>query len=792
MKQPLPVILSVEKRPVRYALLVTVKPLVRYLLLLFALILATTATPQQREILYNMAARQWQEGNFVEAATTYGELLQGDSSNLFVAFRLAESLRLDNRYADAAKIYQHVITLPGAGTTHPQAWFHLAMMRKQTGDMETFCHFIQEYLDVGVDSLRLQRAAHEALLCQPENALPTDSAPVNIQLLGRNINTPYSEFGAFQINDSVMIFSALRPSTSSEFQSFALLDYRSAIYSSNIRVSGYQEGVELHQRINRRNTHNANITFDQQNDRVFFSRCLDLDQGLLQCRILTSNYRNGRWSRPRPLPENINKNGYTNTMPHYTSVGDVGVLYFVSDRPGGFGGMDIWYALEYDGQFAEPVNCGSMINTPGNEVTPFYDTIRGTLFFSSDYHHGYGGYDIFRSKGGLSAWGEVVNMGLPFNSPANDHYFTVNPNDSNGYFTSNRPGSYYLRGETCCNSIYFYEWIPDLEPEPLPLAEIPKDDTTREQVSEMARRLLPLLLFFDNDEPDRNTMRITSTKDYRQSLDEYVAMRERYRREYSRGLEPEAAQQAVQDIDDFFDHFVLGGYEKLEMLTDYLVTDLTGGRTVQLLISGYCSPLSTTDYNINLARRRIHSLVLYLERARDGVLKPFLRGEAENGARLIIFEDPVGKEMASPFVSDNPHDLRNAVYSRAAAFERRIEIAIYLAHEPGEIVPLSEMPRISIQPDVKIDEPLKTNQRKVLTIPYQNHGESELLIRQVEFDGERLWVQWSNEPLLPGGESQLMVLVYAGEKPGTFHETITIKSNMPGPTAITIKGTVHD
>jgi tetratricopeptide (TPR) repeat protein len=758
-------------------------------LFFFLLPVFSSVVAQNRDILFNQAARHWQQGDYVEAAVAYGELLRADSTNLFVAFRLAEAFRYDNRYREAAAVYRHVTTLPGAPDERSEAWYHLAMMTKQLGDREGFCRYIEEYFTLGNDTLLLKRASHEAAVCRDGGGLPTDSAPVTVMHLGKNVNTPFSEFGAFQISDTLLVFSALRPSTSSEYQSFALLDYRSAIFSSEIGASGYQKGEEMHKNINRRNTHNANITFDASQQRVFFSRCFDPDLGMMQCRIMTATYRNGRWSRARPLPGLINMEGFTNTQPHYVTLGEAGVLYFVSDRPGGFGGMDIWYALEHDGTFARPVNCGSIINTSGNEVTPFYDTARGVLFFSSDYHHGFGGYDIFRSRGGLSAWSRVINMGPPFNSPANDIYFTVNPSDSNGYFTSNRPGSFHLRGETCCNDIYYYEWIPEVPVIPL---VVHTDTLPAVPVSERARRLLPLLLFFHNDEPDQATMSITSTKDYRRSLDEYVALQELYRREYSRGLPREGAAQARDDIDDFFGQYVLGGYEKLEMLTEYLIADLTAGRTVQLLVSGYCSPLSTTEYNINLARRRIHSLVLLLERTRGGVLKPYLDGTAPGGVRLLIYEDPVGKEKASPFVSDNPHDLRNAVYSRAAAFERRIEIALYLAHRPGEMVLISELPRMTTEKTLFSADSLRRGERRVITIPYRNDGESELLIRNVTFNGERLWVQWSNEPLLPGREGKLQVLVYAGDRAGAFQETITITTNLPEPTMITVKGNVYD
>lgn len=636
--------------------------------------------------------------------------------------------------------------------------------------------------------LLLSLLSYYATFAQTLNSNQIDSLPVNVKLLGKNINTEYSEFNAIQIEDSILFFSALRPVSKSGFRSLANLEYRTVIYSTEIRVSGFQETEEISRKINRKNTHNANIALDRENNRAFFTRCYD-ETGHFECDIMAVYYDNGRWKRPFKLPNNINIEGYTSTQPHYSKLGDYGVLYFVSDRPGGFGGMDIWYSIESETGFSEPVNCGSIINTPGNEVTPFYDTARDKLFFSSDYHPGSGGYDIFNAEGGLASWRNVENVGIPINSPYNDYYYTINTNDSNGYFVSNRPITPESE-DTCCNNIYRYEWIP--KELPVEIVEVDEPEEPEEpNIQEKAMRLLPIILFFDNDRPDPATMSITSSIDYKTSLDQYMERLSVYKKEYSAGLDPEAAKQATKDIENFFQNYVNEGYKKLQMLTDYLLEDLNNGNTVQLLVSGYCSPLSTTEYNINLARRRINSLIKYLENFNNGALTPYLNKTAENNAELIIFEDPVGKEMASPFVSDNPHDKRNSVYSRAAAFERRVEIAVYVSHKPDEMILLSELPTFEIPNDTVNVGKLKKGERKVVTVDYTNNGHSELLIRRVVFNKLKLSVEWSNEPLLPKNKGRIIVLVNPGKRKGEFMENITIESNLPYNKTITIVGYVE-
>lgn len=113
---------------------------------------------------------------------------------------------------------------------------------------------------------------------------------------------------------------------------------------------------------------------------------------------------------------------------------DYQVLYFVSNRPGGYGGCDIWYSIVKDDKFQPAINAGPVVNTEGNEVTPFYDKVSKTLFFSCDERKGYGDYDIWSANGALSSWKTPEILDKPFNSEYNDIYFTLNPDGKSAIF----------------------------------------------------------------------------------------------------------------------------------------------------------------------------------------------------------------------------------------------------------------------------------------------------------------------------------------------------------------------
>ncbi len=115
-------------------------------------------------------------------------------------------------------------------------------------------------------------------------------------------------------------------------------------------------------------------------------------------------------------------------------------LFFASDRPGGYGGMDLYVARFRGGRWSYPINLGPEINTAGNEVFPFI-TKEGTLLFASDGWGGLGGLDLFfAEKTGEMAFGQAANLGAPFNSPQDDFGLILTPSGKEGYFASSREG----------------------------------------------------------------------------------------------------------------------------------------------------------------------------------------------------------------------------------------------------------------------------------------------------------------------------------------------------------------
>jgi outer membrane protein OmpA-like peptidoglycan-associated protein len=140
----------------------------------------------------------------------------------------------------------------------------------------------------------------------------------------------------------------------------------------------------------------------------------------------------------------VNSRGRTRTVPTsdmYPALDPTGnVMYFVSDRDGGQGNTDIWYSTRIGNAWSTPINAGTRINTPFNETAPNVGADGQTLYFTSDGHPGYGGYDIFRAKGRMAAYDSVENLGRNLNSSYDDLGISWLYQDSIGYIASNRPG----------------------------------------------------------------------------------------------------------------------------------------------------------------------------------------------------------------------------------------------------------------------------------------------------------------------------------------------------------------
>ncbi|WP_378178141.1 TolB family protein [Aquimarina sp. SS2-1] len=189
--------------------------------------------------------------------------------------------------------------------------------------------------------------------------------------------------------------------------------------------------------------HESSATFSPDGKTVYFTRNNYANRkfkrntkGCVLLKIYKADYVNGKWKNVAELP--FNSDEYSTAHPALSPDGKF--LYFASDMPGSNGKSDIYVvAVHEDGSYGKPQNLGSLINSAGRETFPFVSD-KGTLFFTSDGHLGFGGLDIFMVLPDDHTGWEVYNMGVPINSPEDDFTFIINEEYHMGYFASNRSG----------------------------------------------------------------------------------------------------------------------------------------------------------------------------------------------------------------------------------------------------------------------------------------------------------------------------------------------------------------
>ncbi len=340
----------------------------------------------------------------------------------------------------------------GDSYLYPMAVFWLAQVKKNLSKYDEALELFKTFALNGIDDYYTNWAAKEIQTCQTlVNANEWDST-IQIDLLPDDINSDYSETGAVEMGNRLFFSSS--QSVYKEDKQTPKRHLFKMMVSENL-----EKAKSIPNNFIGQGKHFCNTTFSKDWQRMYFTVCEYVNSEVVTCQIhFMDQDDKGRWERKtQALPKHINLPGYTATQPAigYNLFTQKEVLFFVSDRPEGVGKLDIWYSEIEDNEFSEPVNLTS-INTREDDITPFFHTDSQTLYFSSESHPGFGGFDIFSTMIKDNNWGKVKNAGMPINSSFDDLYFSKNTIGNRGYLSSNRLGTRFPRGmkEGSCLDIF--------------------------------------------------------------------------------------------------------------------------------------------------------------------------------------------------------------------------------------------------------------------------------------------------------------------------------------------------
>lgn len=585
------------------------------------------------------------KGSWNEAFAYYNEAHLLDTSDFEISCKLADAARWVKQYDLALKLYSKNYDKDN-GKLNPDGLFWLAVMQKNHARYEdaqrNFKKYIKKHKKTGTASL-VKRAEQEIKSALWALNYKSKGEVDELQKLNEKINSNESEIAPFLDTDQFYFASSRRMDGRSEWNIFRM-DSINAAQINVLQIDGLQST-------------DAGANLIVKGNEVFFSMKRD---GATS--IFTGTLSDNQIVNPKPV-DGVNDGGSVNTMPNSGSTDGVERLYFVSDRKGGEGGLDIWYSIRQNGQWQTPVNAGKTINTPGDEVSPF--VVGDQLFFSSDWHEGFGGLDIFSSKIFAGSFDKPNNLGKPYNSELNDLYYSESADGKQIFFSSNRRAEDQSDSATCCNDIFLVNRKR--------IDDVVINDKVYESL-EALQGALPVVLYFHNDEPNPRSLDTTTVISYHESYESYLKLIPAYLKENSTGLSGEKREEAESITNDFFDLQVKKGYDDLKIFSDLLLEELHKGNSIKISVRGFASPRAKSDYNLNLTKRRTASLVNFLMQYNDGVFKSYFEAKAGNGARLIVEQLPFGEYKSAVGVSDDLNDQKKSIYSRAASLERKIEI----------------------------------------------------------------------------------------------------------------------
>ncbi len=288
--------------------------------------------------------------------------------------------------------------------------------------------------------------------CNNGNELKKKKLNVIITNLGKNVNSEYAEYSpVFAPYDSIVYFTSRRPSKfNSRRNVYVSDDYYEDIYYTSYKNGVWHKPALFPKPVNSKGN-DASVAINPYGTEIIIRRGDGKGTFYIAKKRIKAN-GDEKWSKPKEVIRKINRKGSKETTLTFSH--DSTMVFFVSDRPGGYGGKDIWVTKRTAMGWSKPKNLGPEINTPYDEESVFIAQNDSVLYFASKGHNSMGGYDIFRCyRLPDGRWTEPENLGFGINTPGDDLFIYVNADGRTGYFTSNGHDGY---GDYDVYDFFFY------------------------------------------------------------------------------------------------------------------------------------------------------------------------------------------------------------------------------------------------------------------------------------------------------------------------------------------------
>lgn len=393
------------------------------------------------------AEKLLEDGNFQEAILLYRKLLKEQPDNANLNFKMGYCyLNTVLEKKEAITFLEKAITdmsddaqaeLPTELRAPTDALVFLAQAYHQDYKFDKALDVIQQLKDKVPDYKTEFEVDVDLLEKYCKNGLQLMKYPVKMFVtnLGGGINTEYDEHSpVFSADEQVLIFTSKRHNGKDNAMEPDGQYFEDIYITNKLKDGNWSAPKSISPEINTA-ANEASIGLSVDGTKLFIYR----DEGPKIGNIFYSELQGDKWSAPVKMPEPINSR-YVES--HASISSDDNELYFTSNRPGGFGGKDIYVVKKLpNGQWSFAQNLGPSINTQYDEEGPFIHPDGVTLFFSSKGHMSMGGFDIFfANKDEYGNWVDVTNLGYPINTPNDDVFYTPTPDGRRAYYASHKAG----------------------------------------------------------------------------------------------------------------------------------------------------------------------------------------------------------------------------------------------------------------------------------------------------------------------------------------------------------------
>ena len=380
----------------------------------------------------------FEQGMYNDAIAYYSKVLKKDEDNKEATQNIAYSFRKLKDYQNAEVYYAKATELnPDEGSNYLYYGQSLKNNNKVREAKAQFEKFVAKNPNSFMGKLMVQS-------CGDIESWAVDEKPYEVFNV-ENINTKNADFCPLVYEDGIVFVSERGLDLVNEnHYGMSNKPYLSIFFAKNDKQ--FKKAKQISGPLNSL-YHDGPVSISSDQKTIYFTRVDKKEQGKTftnRLKIYSANLDGKKWKNVVPFTHN--SSDYSIAHPWISEDGKK--LFFASDMPGGYGGMDIYVSTKEGEEWGKPVNLGKGVNTKENEVFPYFR--KQTLYFSSEGHSGYGGLDVY-SVTEASKWQNPENLKAPLNSPKDD-FGMFYKDDENGYFSSNREGG------VGSDDIYAFKW----------------------------------------------------------------------------------------------------------------------------------------------------------------------------------------------------------------------------------------------------------------------------------------------------------------------------------------------